>query len=443
MDKHQEIVDTIHRSEKVSFKGRSGRNIFKDNNNTQNSQFCFEEDISSVLKVATLKHHIDQDENDDNEKTTKAFDLRQRILIAFQPMLVRCNTTYSFTLKDAIIIGLLIFIVFKLLSSSGNIDGGPNVVSNANRRKFLGGRSNAIVKIPEAYELAFADVIDTLVKKTDTPLFFHVPRSAGITLQDVLSHCWNLVEASQVGTTHTHDKELKLQVWRHEDGGRYVNIDSTTEEGIQRAMQLNLPQSGLADVVYSSYLHPISAMFSRNYRARVFTLLRHPIHRAASMYFYLQDAVARGDASSELLYPTIEDYAKSPHMENNLVTRLLVYQMEGPLTPEHLLQAKELLKRKVLIGLTSNFAESLERFKYYFGWQQESLTQDMSRIHECEERLVKSGDNRHDHPSIEEESQAWNLLIAQNIYDMQLYTYAQTLFQEQGVQLFGVSETIV
>lgn len=247
-----------------------------------------------------------------------------------------------------------------------------------------------------------------------------------------------------MGTTNGHDREGELRVWLHEDGGRYVNVDTTTLDGIKRAQSLNLVPSGLADVIYSSYLSEMSGLFSAKYRARLFTLIRNPISRAVSMYFYLQDAVARGEMSSEFLYKTIDDYAQSPHMENNLITRLLINQMEGPLKPEHLSQAKEILKRKVLIGLTSNFRESLERFKFYFGWQQASALEEMadelrSKIHGCEERLINTGDNKLSHPNIEKGSHSWELLASQNIYDIQLYDYAQVLFQEQGRQLFVLS----
>jgi len=161
------------------------------------------------------------------------------------------------------------------------------------------------------------------------------------------------------------------------------------------------------------------------------------------MYSYLQEAVARGEMSSAFLYQTIEDYAQSPHMENNLLTRLLVNQMEGPLKAEHMLQAKEILRRKVLVGLTTHFKESLERFKFYFGWQQASTLAVLSdKIHACEERLVNTGDNKLSHANVEKGSQAWQLLAAQNIYDLQLYDYAQFLFQDQGRQLFVISEVL-
>lgn len=422
-----------------------------DYSKDDNSKFCFEEDISPVLQVAPQHclNGIDcivEGEDDGNEKKPKVFNLRQRLMIMFQPVLARSNSTrLHVSLKDIIIIVLFfsLFWAIILLRSRNGRDYDNNLLE---RKLLLLRRDDSfetLVKIPQSYEAAFRDVIDTTMRHTDTPLFFHIPRSAGITVQDVLSHCWNLVEASQVGTTNGHHTELELKVWRHEDGGRYVNVDTTTLDGIKRAKRLRLIQSGLADVVYSTYLYEMSGLFSEKHRARVFTMIRNPISRAVSMYFYLQEAVARGEKSSAFLYQTIEDYAQSPHMENNLLTRLLVNQMEGPLKAEHLLQAKEILRRKVLVGLTSHFRESLERFKFYFGWQQVSALGELSdTIHGCEERLVNTGDNKLSHPNVAKGSQTWELLAAQNIYDLQLYEYAQFLFQDQGRQLLFISDAL-
>jgi hypothetical protein len=413
--------------------------------------FSFEEDISPVLQAAS-QHSLNgidwiaDSEDDGNDKKPKAFNLRRRLMILLQPVLAKISSKHiHFSVKDVAIIVLFVSLLWAitLLCSKNSLDYDNDLLE---RNRLLLRRDDAleaVVKIPQSYEVAFVDVSDTKIRQTDTPLFFHIPRSAGITVQDVLSHCWNLVEASQVGTTNGHHTELELKVWRHEDGGRYVNVDTTTLDGIERAKRLRLIQSGLADVLYSTYLNEMSGLFSENYRARVFTMIRNPISRAVSMYSYLQEAVARGEMSSAFLYQTIEDYAQSPHMENNLLTRLLVNQMEGPLKAEHMLQAKEILRRKVLVGLTTHFKESLERFKFYFGWQQASTLAVLSdKIHACEERLVNTGDNKLSHANVEKGSQAWQLLAAQNIYDLQLYDYAQFLFQDQGRQLFVISEVL-
>lgn len=69
----------------------------------------------------------------------------------------------------------------------------------------------------------------------------------------------------------------------------FVNIDTYTPNGIQRANELNLVTSGLADVIISPLLYDAAALFTPTHKGRVFTMLRHPIERAASLFYFIQD----------------------------------------------------------------------------------------------------------------------------------------------------------
>lgn len=60
------------------------------------------------------------------------------------------------------------------------------------------------------------------------------------------------------------------------DEARYVNVDLTTAEGIDRAARLGLASSGLADLVISPRFHDISRIFSASNQGRMFALFRHP-----------------------------------------------------------------------------------------------------------------------------------------------------------------------
>ena len=55
---------------------------------------------------------------------------------------------------------------------------------------------------------------------------------------------------------------------------QYVNIDTSTHEGIERARNLGLASSGLADVVLSPLLHEASSLFNLNTKGRLFTMVR-------------------------------------------------------------------------------------------------------------------------------------------------------------------------
>ena len=69
----------------------------------------------------------------------------------------------------------------------------------------------------------------------------------------------------------------------------FVNVDAYSPKGIQRAKNLNLITSGLADVVMSPLLHDAAALFTPTHKGRLFTMLRHPIERATSLFYFIQD----------------------------------------------------------------------------------------------------------------------------------------------------------
>lgn len=107
------------------------------------------------------------------------------------------------------------------------------------------------------------------------------------------------------------------------------------------------------------------------------------------------------------------------------MTRFLTNQLaKGELVEEDLELAKHILKRKFLIGLLEEKAESFKRFQKYFGWK----APDESCI---EKKIEWTWPMKHRHSPVKNGSEAWNLIHAQNIYDMKLYEYAKELFVEQ------------
>jgi hypothetical protein len=76
------------------------------------------------------------------------------------------------------------------------------------------------------------------------------------------------------------------------DGRLYVNVDTTTDEGIQRAHALGFHTTPhIANVVISPLVIPASGyLFARENKAAMFALLRHPVDRAISQFYYLQGA---------------------------------------------------------------------------------------------------------------------------------------------------------
>lgn len=275
------------------------------------------------------------------------------------------------------------------------------------------------------------DVFDTDHIEFDTPVFWHVSKSGGTTMVDIFSTCLNFRVAAEIGVLEGHDQDETLKVVTLNEGLRYVNVDTTTSLGIQRAKQLNLVPSGLADVIVSPLFHDLLALFDHKHRGRMFTVLRHPIDRAVSMFFYLQNATWEETYDPTLKQLTLLQYARSGKAENNWMVRFLTDTPTGPLDTHHILLAREILRRKFLIGLLSNMDDSMTRFGWYFGWNE----LEHSNVQEC---VRHAWTNKQTHPQIEEGSEMWNALLDVNYYDMELYMYARELYQQQRL-LFDVS----
>ena len=101
---------------------------------------------------------------------------------------------------------------------------------------------------------------------------------------------------------------------------KYVNVDTTSISGLERAKSFDLANSGSVDVIFSSYIKETSAIFSDEHKGRGFVLLRDPIERAISMFYYLADQ----PGNEEISEMTVEEYAQSTRIENNWMVRYLV-----------------------------------------------------------------------------------------------------------------------
>lgn len=104
-------------------------------------------------------------------------------------------------------------------------------------------------------------------------------------------------------------KELKVVSFSDHN---YTNVNIATPEGIKHAMNLGLVPSHLADTLVSAHADLIPSLFNANDKGRAFVLLRHPVDRAASMFYFLKDS-----GYPPLVNMTVDDYAKSEYIENN------------------------------------------------------------------------------------------------------------------------------
>lgn len=305
-----------------------------------------------------------------------------------------------------------------------------------------------VAQLPDEIEKGYGTVWDPYDPLSDTPVLFHIPRSGGTTMKVVTSTCLNLTQASNVGpavdAAAATATELMVLTDK-EQGGRYVNVDTTWPGGLYRAQLLGLGPSRIADIIVTPYFYHAADLFGDHVvghpanpasRGKAFTIMRHPIDRAVSMYHHLVESMSHDGALDPGLRQameqirSLEDYAKSPLLENNWITRFLTNTLSGELMPKHEALARKILHDKFLVGLLSDPQQSLERFMAYYGW-----TANGNEGIECIERnmgwdWVNRGS---DYEKVEEGSRVWDLIENSNTFDIRLYEYAQVIFREQAI----------
>jgi len=318
--------------------------------------------------------------------------------------------------------------------------------------------------IPDAYHLLSDVNIDNNVapKPKDIPFFWHIPRSGGATMTQILSECLKLTLASDAGARHNgHENDSTIKVLTlGKNNAKFVNVDTSSIEGINHAKKLRLSSSNIPNmIIISTRLYEVSSnIFTTENKGRMFTFLRHPIQRAASLFYYTQDTNWRRHHVKQFENINILEYFKSGLGENNWMTRFLSNTFKRDLTNDDLDIAKEVLRRKCLIGLLSQKADSFDRMQQYFHIQSRATTTTTSSDATTRTGISKVavGDNnnesmdcidkklnwawpsKHKHDVVEEGSELWDFIMKNNVYDMELYNYAIVLFKEQA-ELFQKS----
>ncbi|KAL7456891.1 hypothetical protein ACHAWC_008368 [Mediolabrus comicus] len=328
------------------------------------------------------------------------------------------------------------------------------------------------------------------VKVKHVPFLWHIPRTGGTSLTSIFANCLTLVQASSSLSSppifaRGEDEALAsrfrdptLYVVRTK-GQSFVNVDLDSVEGVQRAVQGGLISKELADVVVVPDVRLGSLLFGNGqdhihnnninneeetaagveYKGVLFAMFRHPIERTLSFFYHKQQdkESVHYDPSMEIY--SLVDWVNSPSYMTNFMTRTLVGKVDNaiPLTEADLDVAKEILRRKCVVGLLDEKTESMKRFAKLFGWDADVHHHSLSLLQgeaaasrakaerwknqivndeECQDRLLHyNWLNKHRHPALHEGSIGYKVVESKNKLDLELYYYTRQLFDEQYTQL--------
>jgi len=320
-------------------------------------------------------------------------------------------------------------------------------------------------------------------KFRDIPLFWgsEYADSKGIgggnSIMESVLGCLNLVQVSSAGVMENDNGSASKNVDVGDNGGannqgedylhlsvvmsmgrKYINVDTTTKDGVDRAKVLALGSSGMADVIYSSLLQDVSSLFTTLNQGRMFVLIRHPIEREMARFRYLRRGQYERTKLTDWQRGKLQDmsyveFAQSEFARDNWMTRELVNKRcingkdeDGeacaPLDDTDVHTAKEILRRKALIGLYGDIMGAVQHYGRYFGWDKaqkggsfDDATMSCFQNHILEGmREDALGGKDLDPNDTMEHSDAYVTLMEKNRFDFELFTYSQTLYKYQ-VQL--------
>jgi len=245
--------------------------------------------------------------------------------------------------------------------------------------------------------------------------------------------CYRFTQASEAGVVEGHDKDTEIAVVRPGGESPFINCDASTIPGLKRCKELGLVESNLADFIASPYVYELEEIFSPKARGRLFTVFRHPVDRAVSLFYYIQIADWEPTYSPELAQLTMSQFATSKYIENNWMVRTLTKAYAGEISDDHLNIAKDIIKRKFLVGLLSKKVETMERIEKFFQWRYRVHPENQEK---CREKLLIGGSNSNSKNKQDKPKQGdgvWELIAAQNEYDIQLYEFIEEQFEVQEV----------
>lgn len=310
----------------------------------------------------------------------------------------------------------------------------------------------------------------------ERPVVWDVPQSGGGTLQTIFGSCLHLVQCNRDYSFNHHatgsstkrnlmelvtrddvkdvieqsntmkmnrqhesyEPQKPLHPQAEEDpalktgfhrSSTYVNVDCSSSEGVDRGIAHDLAKSDLTDVFYSHDPYDIARLFAppTEVYGRGVVMIRNPIRRAVATYKRLQ--IKRPDMLEDM---SLERFAASHLLQDNFLTRTLSRNKHDPLTEADINLAKEVLKRKFVVGLYDHFEDSVRRFEAFFGWKLGEGTNS------CQSEAVQQELNLgyNDFDTLPYDS-AYAAIAEKNRADLELFKFAEYLYKYQERAVFG------
>ena len=291
---------------------------------------CDDEDIQSSMtslsKRCDIKQHV--------EKKKKVIDIASFILAL-------CIVLYIF--DDDIDIGGRRF----LRSSSRELS------------IYLEGPST-LLPWAEHNLIDIKDSTATPQQPPPTALFWEIPRTGARQTKE-LYQCYNHLTIATADTKDGISRAKGLQLVRR----------TATPEDEEENTSISYTNS--ADIIYTA--EPNFAgqeLFNQEHQGRYISIFRSPIDRAMSWFYYIQNTPTHRRYRQKYSNMTLLDWASIPDEEDNYMVHKLVGKRHAESVDEtDLIIAKELVRQRFVVGLMTDFDESVRRFNIVLGINEE------------------------------------------------------------------------